>query len=80
MRFRGRAGKEPIIGHLKSDHRIWRNFLSGNEGDKLNTKIATRYFNIKKFLNRVKFRFRKTIYIITRMYCSISIGFVNVYF
>jgi len=57
-KFRGRAGIEPIIGHLKSDHRMWRNFLKGNLGDEFNTIIAATAFNIKKFLNRVKARLR----------------------
>ena len=29
--FRARAGIEPIIGHLKRDHRMWRNFLLDKE-------------------------------------------------
>jgi len=28
-RFRKRAGIEPIIGHLKTEHRLGRNFLKG---------------------------------------------------
>lgn len=60
-KFRGRAGIEPIIGHLKSDHRMWRNFLKGNAGDEFNTIIAATAFNIKKFLNRVKARLRNWI-------------------
>jgi len=60
-KFRGRAGIEPIFGHLKSDHRMWRNFLKGNAGDEFNTIIAATAFNIKKFLNRVKSRLRNII-------------------
>ena len=60
-KFRGRAGIEPIFGHLKSDHRMWRNFLKGNVGDEFNTIIAATAFNIKKFLNRVKSRLRNWI-------------------
>jgi IS5 family transposase len=32
LRFRKRAGIEPVIGHLKSDHRLKRNFLKGFVG------------------------------------------------
>ncbi len=32
-RFRRRAGIEPIIGHLKSNYRLKRNFLKGFAGD-----------------------------------------------
>lgn len=55
-RFRGRAGIEPRIGHLKFDHRMWRNFLKGTLGDELNTILAATAFNLKRFLNRVKAR------------------------
>ena len=63
-RFRERAGIEPIIGHLKSDHRLSRNYLSGIVGDEINTLIAAAAFNVKKFLNRLKNRFRKIIDIV----------------
>lgn len=32
-RFRKRAGIEPVIDHLKSDHRLNRNYLKGFAGD-----------------------------------------------
>jgi IS5 family transposase len=32
-RFRARAGIEPIIGHLKQDHRMDRNYLLDEQGD-----------------------------------------------
>ena len=31
---------EPTIGHVKSDHRLERNFLKGKEGDRINTLMA----------------------------------------
>jgi IS5 family transposase len=61
-RFRGRAGIEPIIGHLKQDHRLSRNFLSGVLGDEINTLLAAAAFNMKKFLNRVKARIRNLLW------------------
>lgn len=53
-RFRKRAGIEPIIGHLKQDHRMGRNYLSGVHGDKINTIMAATGFNLKKMLRRLK--------------------------
>ena len=47
-RFRKRAGIEPIIGHLKSDHRLIRNFLKGTLGDSINVMLAASAFNSKK--------------------------------
>lgn len=52
--FRARAGIEPIIGHLKQDHRMNRNYLLDEEGDKLNTILAAAGFNLRKMLQRLK--------------------------
>jgi IS5 family transposase len=53
-RFRARAGIEPVIGHIKHDHRMLRNYLKGVIGDQLNTLLAGTGFNLKKMLNRIK--------------------------
>jgi hypothetical protein len=34
--MRRRAAVEPVIGHLKADHRMDRNYLKGREGDRAN--------------------------------------------
>ena len=52
--FRARAGIEPVIGHLKQDHRMWRNFLLDEDGDKLNTILAATGFNLRKMLRRIE--------------------------
>jgi hypothetical protein len=39
-RRRRRSAIEPKIGHLKSDHRVRRCFLSGLEGDAINIVLA----------------------------------------
>lgn len=49
-RFRKRAGIEPIIGHLKSDYRLVRNFLKGSVGDSINLMLAAAAFNFKKWM------------------------------
>ncbi|TRX59833.1 IS5 family transposase [Carboxylicivirga sp. M1479] len=53
-RFRARAGIEPVIGHIKHDHRMLKNYLKGAIGDQLNTILAGTGFNLKKMLNRIK--------------------------
>ena len=52
-KFRRRAGIEPVIGHLKQDHRMQRNYLKGNLGDSINTMMAAAGFNLKHWLNKV---------------------------
>lgn len=58
-RFRRRAGIEPVIGHLKSDHRLKRNFLKGFAGDQINLIMAAAAFNFKKWMREVVFWLKK---------------------
>lgn len=51
-KFRKRAGIEPVIGHLKSDHRMIRNYLKGTLGDAINTMMAAAAFNMRHWMNR----------------------------
>ena len=53
-RFRRRALIEPIIGHLKQDHRMLRNYLKGVEGDMINTLLAGAAFNMMKMLRKIR--------------------------
>ena len=45
-----RAAIEPVIGHLKSDHRMNRNYLLGRDGDKMNVLLAASGFNMRKLI------------------------------
>ncbi|EGX99491.1 transposase IS4 family protein [Nitrospirillum viridazoti Y2] len=40
-----RAAIEPIIGHLKAEHRMGRNYLKGRYGDRINAVLAAAGFN-----------------------------------
>lgn len=51
--YRRRSGIEPIIGHVKQDHRMDRNYLKGKEGDKINAILAGCGFNIRKLLRAI---------------------------
>ena len=50
-KFKRRAAIEPIIGHMKSDHRMARNYLKGFKGDEINLLLAATAFNLKKWMN-----------------------------
>lgn len=50
-KFKRRAAIEPIIGHLKSDHRMAKNYLKGFSGDEINLLLAASAFNLKKWMN-----------------------------
>lgn len=55
--FRRRAAIEPVIGHLKADHRLNRNFYKGIFGDNINIMLAAAAFNFKKMMNKWKSSF-----------------------
>jgi IS5 family transposase len=45
--IRQRAGIEPVIGHLKSDGHLGRNFLAGPTGDAINVILAAAGHNLR---------------------------------
>jgi transposase, IS5 family len=49
--LRRRAAVEPVIGHLKNDHRMGRNFLAFSEGDANNAVLAAVGYNFSLLLN-----------------------------
>jgi len=52
-----RAAIEPIIGHIKQDHRLNRNFYKGVVGDNINIMLAAAGFNFKRMMNKYKSSF-----------------------
>lgn len=46
-----RSAVEPVIGHLKSDHRMDRNYLAGRAGDAANAVLAAVGYNFRLLLN-----------------------------
>jgi len=45
-----RAAVEPVIGHLKAEHRLGRNYLKGRDGDRLNAVLAAAGYNFALLL------------------------------
>jgi IS5 family transposase len=48
--FKRRSAIEPVIGHLKQDNGMQRNYLQGEEGDKINALLSACGFNMRKLL------------------------------
>ncbi|APO70401.1 hypothetical protein IE4872_PC00384 (plasmid) [Rhizobium gallicum] len=46
--MRRRSAVEPVIGHLKNEHRMDRNYLAGQPGDAINAVLAAAgyYFSL----------------------------------
>ena len=71
--FCKRAGIEPTIGHLKTDHRLSRNFYKGVKGDAINVLLAAAAYNFKRAM-------RVLLYLIKRISIEfVSIGFMLKY-
>ncbi len=45
-----RATIEPMIGHIKQEHGMGRNYLLGREGDRINTLLSECGMNMRKLL------------------------------
>ena len=45
--IRRRAGIEPVIGHMKADGHLGRNFLAGAKGDAINLILAAAGHNLR---------------------------------
>jgi IS5 family transposase len=41
-----RAAVEPVIGHVKAEHRMGRNYLKGRDGDRINAVLAAAGYNV----------------------------------
>ncbi|MBD0364940.1 MAG: transposase [Flavisolibacter sp.] len=52
--FRRRAALEPVISHLKTDHRLGRTFYQGIFGANINVMLAAAAFNFKGMMNKWK--------------------------
>jgi transposase, IS5 family len=48
--MRRRAAVEPVIGHLKNEHRMGRNYLAGTHGDAINAILAAAGYNFRLLL------------------------------
>ncbi|MDX1122675.1 IS5 family transposase, partial [Sinorhizobium medicae] len=49
--MRRRSAIEPVIGHLKAEHRMGRNYLAGQHGDAINAVLAAAGYNFSLLLN-----------------------------
>lgn len=53
-RLKRRNAIEPVIGHMKSDGRLARNFLKGTNGDAINALLCAAAHNLRKILNKLR--------------------------
>ena len=53
-KLKRRSAIEPVIGHMKSDSRLARNFLKGSNGDAVNALLCACAHNLRKILNKLR--------------------------
>lgn len=53
-RLKRRNAIEPVIGHMKSDGRLARNFLKGTNGDAINALLCAAAHNLRKILTKLR--------------------------
>jgi IS5 family transposase len=52
--MRRRAAVEPVIGHIKNEHRMGRNYLAHKQGDAINPILAAAGYNFRLVLNWIR--------------------------
>lgn len=76
-----RAAIEPIIGHLKTDYRLGRNFLKGITGDNINIILAAAAMNFKRAMNLWRteaiFRWKLVLHLIIDVYRIFMLKYLN---
>ena len=55
--MRRRSAIEPVIGHLKNEHRMDRNYLAGRHGDANNAILAAVGYNFRRLIRWLTFLF-----------------------
>ena len=61
--WKRRSAIEPVIGHIKSDHRMERNMLGGELGDRLNAVLSAVGFSLVKLMKGLKRRWLKRLFL-----------------
>ena len=59
--LRRRSAIEPVIGHLKSEHRMGRNYLWHREGDATNAVLAAVGYNFRRLIRWLSLLLRQIL-------------------
>jgi len=60
-----RAAIEPVIGHIKAEHRMDRNYLKGRDGDHINAVLAAAGYNFSLLIRWLRFLLRRLLQLLT---------------
>jgi IS5 family transposase len=59
--LRRRAAVEPVIGHLKAEHRMGRNYLWHRQGDAANAVLAAAGYNFRRLIRWLRLLLRQIL-------------------
>jgi IS5 family transposase len=71
-----RAAIEPVIGHLKHDYRMARNYLKGTVGDAMNVMLAASAMNFKRMMNKWK---QQLVFLALRLLQLLNFYCINIF-
>ena len=63
--LRRRAAVEPVIGHLKAEHRMGRNYLWFRRGDAANAVLAAAGYNFRRLIRWLRLLLRQILSVLT---------------
>ena len=63
--LRRRSAVEPVIGHLKAEHRMGRNYLSFRRGDANNAVLAAAGYNFRRLIRWLELLLRQILFALT---------------
>jgi transposase, IS5 family len=66
--LRRRSAIEPVIGHMKTDGRLDRNFLAGAQGDAVNALLCGTGYNLRLILNWLRRLLRALLQLLADSY------------
>jgi IS5 family transposase len=61
-RLRRRSAVEPVIGHLKAEHRMDRNYLRYRRGDAANAIMAAVGYNFRRLIRWLRALLRQILF------------------
>jgi IS5 family transposase len=63
--LRRRSAVEPVIGHLKAEHRMGRNYLWFRRGDAANAVLAAAGHNFRRLIRWLELLLRQILFALT---------------
>jgi IS5 family transposase len=70
--MRRRSAVEPVIGHMKAEHRMGRNYLWYRQGDAINAVLAAAGYNFSLLLRWLRLLLFRILTVLSRALRSVA--------